>query len=74
MPVGSIIWEKSKKVERVFFEKIQKCATVNILPWRGIRVKLNADSEFLVHFELEPRFMGVKWAKSLKKAKKKLFL
>ena len=36
-------------------------------------VKLNADSEFLVHFELEPHFMGVKWAKSLEKAKKKTF-
>ena len=31
------------------------------------RVKLNADSEFLVHFELEPHFIGVKWAKSLEK-------
>ena len=27
-------------------------------------VKLNADSEFLVHFDLGHHFMGLKWAKS----------
>ena len=26
--------------------------------------KLNGDSEFLVHFELGPHSMGLKWAKS----------
>ena len=38
--------------------------------FRGM-VKLNADSEFLVHFELGPHFMGLKWAKSWKKVKNK---
>ena len=37
------------------------------------RVKLNADSEFLVHFVIEPHFIRLKWTKSLKKSEKETF-
>ena len=36
-------------------------------------VKLNVDSEFLVHLVLGPHFMGLKWDNHKKKLKKNIF-
>ena len=63
-------WSKNDKKSLFSLSKIFNFFEIflNFKPYTqilfGVMVKTNADSEFLVHFDLGLHFMGQKWAKS----------